>query len=196
MNQKKDEYAWCFKLRKEDKLHFSPNCIFGELDFDNKEKLIRCFRDRIHGFYLIPAKLLDGRKFGFGCGLLCMATIDCLARITFPGPRIKEWLKSNIDEFKEKDFAQRFYKDFRCGLVHEGRIKNPGEFSYESNEIVTSEDGIIRINPRRLLQRLEESVEKYLADLRGNPDAFNQFKSALKKDFEEEVEKEKQHIYP
>jgi len=182
-------------LREKDKLHFSPCCIFGQLDFENKEKLIRCFRDRIYGFYLSPAKSLNDKKFGFGCGLLCVATIDSLARIMFPkdtvGCRFRKWLKSNINEFRKEDFAQRFYEDFRCGLVHEGRIKNPGEFSYELNKIVTREDDIIRINPSILLQRLEEAVEKYLTSLQINPSALSQFQDALKEDFGEEVDRER-----
>jgi len=181
-------------MRAEDKLHFSPKYIFAELNFEDKEKLIEAFKDRVYGFYLNPAKLLNEEKFGFSCGLLCVATIDFLARIAFPkedvGERIKKWLKNNIDEFKKEDFARRFYKDFRCGLVHEGRIKNPGEFSYESKEIVSCEDKIIRINPGILLRKIGKAFERYLAELKKNPDAFNEFKIRLIQDFGEEVERE------
>jgi len=183
-------------MRAGDKLHFSPKYIFARLDFENRRELLRAFKDRIYGFYLDPAKLLDRRKFGFGCGLLCVAIIDSLARVMFPektkvGERIAEWLKDNIDEFKKEDFAIRFYEDFRCGLVHEGRIKNPGEFSYESTEIVSREDDIIRINPSMLLRKIEEAFEKYLVKLKKNPDAFNKFEDRLKKDFGEEAERER-----
>lgn len=182
-------------MRAKDKLHFSPDCIFGELSFEDKEKLIDCFRDRVYGFYLNAARLLNKKRFGFGCGLLCVATIDSLARIAFPdkdvGERIEEWMKNNINEFKKEDFARRFYKDFRNGLVHEGRIKNPGEFSYESEEIVIREDKIIRINPDKLLRRVEEAFEKYLVELKKNPYAFNKFEDGLKQDFGEEFERER-----
>ena len=183
-------------MRAGDKLHFSPKYIFAELDFDNEEMLLKTFKDRVYGFYLDPAKLLDERKFGFGCGLLCVATIDSLARVVFPekneaGERIEEWLKDNIDEFKKEDFAIRFYKDFRCGLVHEGRIKNPGEFSYESTKIVSRDDEIIRINPGILLRKIEESFERYLSELEKNPNTFSKFKGRLKKDFGEEAERER-----
>lgn len=182
------------KLRAEDKLHFSPRCIFGDLDFNDKRKLICCVRDRIYGFYLTPAKLLDTKEYGFGCGLLCVATIDSLARISYPekvGCRIKKWLKNNIPEFREEDFANRFYEDFRNGLVHEGRIKNPGEFSYEPSKIITREDRIIRINPRILLRRLEEVVERFLIELEKNPESFSRFKDTLIRDFGDEVRREK-----
>lgn len=123
-----------------------------------------------------------------------MATIDSLARMRFPenevGLRIEKWLKNNIDEFKKEDFAKRFYQDFRCGLVHEGRIKNPGEFSYESKEIISSDDGIMTINPTILLRKIEEAFEKYLAYLKENPDVFSKFKNRLREDFLEEVVRE------
>ncbi len=185
-----------FKLREKEKLHFSPSCIFGELDLEDKERLIHCYRDRVYGYYLNPAKLLDEERFGFGCGLMCTAMIDSLARIVYPrekvGRRIVKWLKRNIKDFRTGDFAYRFYKDFRCGLVHEGRIKNPGEFSYDSKRIITCKDGIIRVNPQMLLQRLEEAVEGYLASLEENPDAFTHFQNKLREDFQEEIERERQ----
>lgn len=183
-------------MRAKDKLHFSPDCIFGELSFEDKEKLIDCFRDRVYGFYLNPAKLLNKKKFGFGCGLLCVATIDSLARISSPskkdGLRFQNWLKNNIDEFKKKDFAKRFYEDFRCGLVHEGRIKNPGEFSYESKEILISDDEVILINPSLLLRKIEEAFEKYLSNLKEDSNVFNRFRDKLKEDFLEEVKRERE----
>lgn len=187
--------ARVISLREKNKLHFSPNCIFGELDFDNRERLIECFRDRIFGFYIEPAKLLDKENLAFSCGLLCAATIDSLARILYPdkkvGFRIMKWLDNNIAEFREDKYSERFYYDFRCGLVHEGRIKNPGEFSYDSEELVTRVDGVMRINPRRLLLRLERAVEKYLLELESDPISFSKFKEALEKDFEEEVRMER-----
>jgi len=185
-------------MRAENKLHFSPSCIFDELRFEDKGKLIACFRDRVYGFYLDPASLLNEKKFGFASGLLCVAIIDSLARIEYPmkavGNRIQKWLKNNIKEFDQRDFARRFYEDFRCGLVHEGRIKNPGEFSYESDKIISSEDEITRINPDKLLKEIERTFEQYLTTLWRDPSVFKQFKDALKKDFEEEVNREKKHI--
>lgn len=71
-------------MREEDKLHFSPKYIFADIDFDNKEKLIDAFNDRVYGFYLNPAKLLDNNRLGFACGLMCAATIDFLARLIYP----------------------------------------------------------------------------------------------------------------
>lgn len=183
-----------FELREEEKLHFSPQYIFADIDFNTKDKLLDAFKDRVYGFYLDPAKLLDKKEFGFGCGLLCAATIDFLARMTFPKDnsreRIEKWLKENISEFKG-DLATRFYEDFRCGLVHEGRIKNPGEFSYQFEGIVTRRNGIVIVNPRMLLERIIEVFENYLASLRDDLDVFNCFRNQLMKDFEDEARRER-----
>lgn len=182
-------------MREEDKLHFSPKYIFGDIDFNNKEKLIDAFNDRVYGFYLNPAKLLDDNRLGFACALMCAVAIDFLARLVYPnfapGLRIRYWLKDNIPEFNNGDFAARFYEYFRCGLVHEGRIKNPGEFSYESSHVVAAEDGIVRINPSLLLKKIERALTEYLIKLQKDSVAFDNFRRCLKKDFETEVSRER-----
>jgi hypothetical protein len=180
-------------MREKDKLHFSPKYIFADLNFGDKDKTIDAFKDRVDGFYLEPAKLLDKKYMGFGCGLLCITTIDLLARLTYPRSkkRIEDWLKNNIQEFQKVDFAERFYKDFRCGLVHEGRIKPFGEFSYEAKQIVTSEHNVIRINPHILLERIGQAFEEYLKKLENDPKEFNVFKNILKNDYNAEIMREK-----
>jgi hypothetical protein len=171
------------KLREGDKLHFSPKYIFADIDFDDRVKLINAFNDRAYGFYLNPAKLLDNNQLGFACGLMCAATIDFLARLIYQGSpsklRIENWLKDNIKEFNNENLAVRFYKDFRCGIVHEGRIKNPGEFSYQSNQIVTTKDGIIRINPGLLLRKIEHSLTEYLTMIQRDSAVFDNFRQCL-----------------
>lgn len=166
------------------------------MDFDNRSQLIECFKDRIYSYYIEPAKLLDENKIGFGCGLLCTVTIDSLARLVFPnvtrvGCRFRKWLKNNLVEFNQGDFAERFYEDFRCGLVHEGRIKNPREFSYEQKHLITRENGIIRINPHILLENLVESIDDYISELNANDKTYAIFRKALQDDFANEVERER-----
>lgn len=124
-------------MRERDTLYFSPHYQFFAIDFNDPKKLVDVFADRVYGFYLNPAKLLSENSDGFACGLLCIATIDFLSRITYPtekvGDRMERWLRSNIKEFNTGDCARRFYEDFRNGLVHEGRIKPFGEFSFAAN---------------------------------------------------------------
>ena len=155
----------------DDVLHFSPKYKFSDLVWENKHGLIDAFKDRVEGFYMHPAQKLNMDKDGFAVGLLCVATIDCLARISSEtekdvGGRFVLWLSVNIDEFKDSDLATRFYKEFRCGLVHEGRIKNAGEFSYEYPKMVSPFNGSIMVNPDKLLRAVEGSFQSYLQRLR------------------------------
>jgi len=187
-------------MRVGDILYFSPNYKFSELRWSDKEKLIEAFKDRVEGFYLKPAKKLNEERHGFAAGVLCVATIDFLARIetgllNATGRRFKKWLKDNIKEFNENDpldqnitLAYRFYDEFRNGLVHEGRIKNVGQFSYEFDELVRVENSVMIVNPEKLLEKIERSFNRYIEKIRRNESAFQAFKCALIRDFQRDVE--------
>lgn len=90
--------------------------------------MIEAFEDRVNGFYLKPIEEFNKIGYGFASGIICVTTIDFLARIAIGsdkvGERLRVWLKDNISA--NDDLANRFSKDFRNGLVHEGRIKNCG----------------------------------------------------------------------
>ncbi len=178
-------------------LYFSPKYKFSDLNWDDKEILIDAFKDRVEGFYLEPAEQLNGDKKGFAIGVLCVTTIDFLARITTGtdnvGGRIKRWLTKYIDEFGIDDpsrtLAQRFYEEFRNGLVHEGRIKNCGQFSnkYEE-ELIHVEGEIMVINPVLLLKKIKTSFETYICDVVKETSLFYQFKRTLIRDFGDDVD--------
>jgi len=123
--------------------------------------------------------------------LLCVATIDFLSRLMIGGNKVKDrfttWLKKNISEFNDH-LANKFYKDFRCGLVHEGRIKNCGQFSYELRNLVSLEGNIMIINPSELLQKIRNALENYIMMIKGDREAFQKFKEALLKDFQRDTE--------
>ncbi|MFA4935815.1 MAG: hypothetical protein WC568_08275 [Candidatus Methanoperedens sp.] len=124
-------------------LLFNPMLKYSEIRWDDNEALIEAFSDRVKGFYLEPAqKLNDYEKYAFATGVLCVSTIDLLACITIScnsgtvGTRFKQWIKEHITAFDNSNpnseiLADKFYNEFRNGLVHEGRIKNVGQFSYD-----------------------------------------------------------------
>lgn len=112
--------------------------------------------------------------------------------------RIPKWLRDNIKEFDKPNpenpketLADRFYLDFRNGLVHEGRIKNLGQFSYEDEEIVSLKSGVMLINPRLLLIEMKRALKIYFKKLHNDPDIFRKFRENFMKDFEEEVNRAK-----
>ena len=119
-------------MRVSEILYFSKKYKFSDLKWDNKEILINAFKDRVKEFYIEPAKKLNDAEYGFGAGVLCVTTIDFLARIKTGllngvGKRFENWLRDNIKEFAIQDpasqsqtLASRFYNEFRNGLVHEG----------------------------------------------------------------------------
>jgi len=187
-------------MRIADILYFSPKYKFSDLRWDDKKGLIDAFKDRVKGFYLEPAQKLNEDKNGFARGVLCVTTIDFLARIATIGTdkvkeRIVEWLKVNIEKFREVDpntpgqtLADRLYHEFRNGLVHEGRIKNAGQFSYDSQELVEVREGIMIVNPGRLLDAINNSFERYTDEIERKEFAFHQFRCALMRDFQKDVE--------
>lgn len=166
-------------------------------------KLIDAFRDRVYGYYLEPAKSLNSVPHGFGCGLLCAATIDLLARPEYAkydesrkedvvkGKDYIKWLKGNIKDFAKEDYAERFYKYFRCGLVHEGRIKELGQFSYDKDGFIFVEGDVTIIHPEKLLDKIEEAFQMYMDRLEKDQTAYSQFRDRLAKDFKEEVDRAK-----
>lgn len=160
-------------------LHFSPKYTFWKiedaLNKNDKGFLIKAFKDRLEGFYLEPAKklnCLNKDDYAFAVGVLCVSTIDCLACITINphdvGMRFKGWVKDNLPDFGKCDpsnkiFACRFYDEFRNGLVHEGRIKNGGQFSNKSEKLVEILKGAMLVNPDILLKKINDSFEIYIS---------------------------------
>ena len=186
-------------MRIGDILYFSPNYKFSVLNWDDKKILIDAFKDRVKGFYIKPAEKLNGDKNGFAAGVLCATTIDFLARITIEadnvGERIERWLRKYITEFNQKvpdnrsrTLARRFYEEFRNGLVHEGRIKNCGQFSDNFSELIHMEDKIMVINPVLLLEEIKTSFETYIDNVENDTSLFHQFRRALIRDFGDDVE--------
>ncbi len=186
-------------MRVGDIVYFSPKYKFSILNWDDKKILIDTFKDRVKGFYIEPAKKLNDNENGFAAGALCVTTIDFLARITIgldnPGERIERWLRKCITEFNQSDpydrsrtLARRFYKEFRNGLVHEGRIKNCGQFSGNCNKLIHMEKEIMVINPVLLLEAIKTSFEIYMGNVENNTSLFHQFRCALIRDFGDDVE--------
>ena len=188
-------------MRIVDKLHFSPKYKFLDLKWDNKKNLTKAFKDRVEGFYIEPTKKLNGDWDVFALGVMCVTTIDFLARIKTGlldnvGKRFEDWLRSNIKEFDSPDpdnpsrtLAYRFYDEFRNGPVHEGRIKNAGQFSYNfKKELVKVEHEIMVVNPGLLLNAIISSFDKYIHHVENEEFAFHQLRCALIRDFEKDVE--------
>ncbi len=183
-------------MRIGDLLYFSPNYRFGDLDFNDAEGTIEIFRDRVEGFYLQAVGDLLSQDHAFAAGVVCTAVIDLLARHSAgesDGHRFEEWLERNIPEFARPDpldpprtLARRIYKDFRCGLIHEGRIKRMGQFSL-SGPLVRAENGVLIVNPKLLLDALSAAFDRYCSALQANRREYEHLVGTLSRDFEDEL---------
>ena len=178
-----------------DIIYYSQNVMMEDLDFDDKESLLYAFQDRMENYYFLPIKQLNGLRYAFAAGILLLSLIDAFARystrIDEVGPRIKEWVKHNLnlEYYSEREIekiAGVIYKDFRCGLLHESHIKNCGQFSYEVGSAVYLERDFVIINPSLLFKEIESYFQQFINDLAVDEELYGIFLDRMRKDFEEE----------
>lgn len=188
-------------MRIEDGIYFSPTLKYRDVELDNPEMLIQAFRDRINGFYLGPIKKLNEDNDAFAAGLLCVTTMDVLSRLKSNSEEVRKryvhWLATEIPEFaqrlpgKKHILADLFYKHFRNGLVHEGRIKDGGQFSYIFGGMITVENQFMIVNPLQLADNIESVFNRYMAEVLTSPEEFQSFSKMIIRDFGAEIERAK-----
>ena len=191
---------------REGELYYSPSYKFEDLkkaiNNGDKDKIIIMFKERVKELYLKPARLLiehakEDRNMGFvfSAGLICVSVIDFLGRFYMGCPekdvrsRFICWLLSYMRPPFDGYSANRFYEDFRNGLVHECRIKNGGEFSLSIQKPLVKREGYLVVNPKVLLEKIKNGFNKYLEDLRKNNILSEELINCLKKDFESDFSK-------
>src|SRR6185369_11765370 len=106
---------------------FAPKIRFSDLDVDSPT-IVEHFHSRLNGYYIAPARALSQKDHCFAAVLLLASCIDAIARYALMQKRGNHeryvaWLQTAIPSLKSKPAATQFYKDFRCGLVHEARAK-------------------------------------------------------------------------
>lgn len=124
---------------------------------------------RFHGYYIGPSRLLADSGHAFASGLMLVSCIDALALIESGndkvGERFKGWCRENLPNFGKKRIQDKFYEDFRNGLVHEGRIKNGGEFNLEPRRTITDNPPILSINPMYLAEEVSAALVRLAGKL-------------------------------
>ncbi len=168
-----------------------PDFTFDRLDLADAPATMAAFVQRIQGFYLRPARDLASLGHAFASGVLCCSAIDAVARYALPDEhdlerRFATWLKLHVRGFAAPQVAARFYQDFRHGLVPEGRIKRGGQFSLEANQILTSEDGFLIVNPALLIPLLFDALEIFRAAVLER-DHYHRFATRLRREFRGEL---------
>jgi len=165
-----------------------------DINFDDRNCTIDAFKSRIEDFYIKPAtQLVESNNF-FAAGVLSVCTIDLIARYELAsdkvGERFVSWTNKYIKEFNLKDsnnpgktFSDRFYSDFRNGLVHEGRIKGGSQFSDFFPDLITLEGKIMVINVRLLIDSISKSFDCFIKQISENTERYTLFKDTLLNDF-------------
>lgn len=181
-------------MRIDNEIYFAPDIRFVDLLNSEPSDLIEAFSKRVFLYYLEPPRVilahLDENQipltashgYAFTIGTICVTTIDFLAGFMYGVDqqvrvRFVRWLRNFIPYFNELDpnnnsqsLAHRFYDEFRNGLVHNGRIKNAGQFSFDSdlsieNELVNVVDDAMVINSGYLHHFLCQSFVSYISSI-------------------------------
>jgi hypothetical protein len=172
-------------MRKGKHLYFAPGITFSNVDTTGVN-LPQQVGERIRGFYLVPARALAELGHAFASGVMLVTAIDALARLQTDrndvGGRFQEWCTTHLSSSKDA-ISKRFYENFRCGLVHEARIKNGGEFSLDFSETFQENGNILSCNPTFLLAEVEAALNAYIRTLELDPTKLETLRHRICDDF-------------
>lgn len=169
-------------------LYFAPGIRFDNVDLDGPS-LPEQFGQRMAGFYIEPAEQCASRGYAFAAGVLLVSCIDALARIRFGdgvGKRFGKFALDELKSFSAPGVAERFYDEFRNGLVHEGRLKNGAQFSLEIGTTIEQLDGILVVNPKYLGNEVRSALDSFVALLQRDEVERTALADALKRDLSED----------
>lgn len=138
---------------------------------------------------LLPARLLVDNDHAFAAGVLVVSVIDFMAglhryasqlRRRPVGNDFETFVENKLPGFVQTGLATRFYDEFRNGLIHDNRIKNGGEFSFETTTTVTVivDGDLLRINPDLLTAEVTEALRSLVERLKADSAARERLQSA------------------
>jgi hypothetical protein len=171
-------------------LYFAPGIPFIEVDWVGAGFPAQ-FQQRIHGYYIEPAKYCADAGHAFAAGVLLVSAIDALARLKADGSvgeRFIGFARASLPSFLNAESAQRLYYDFRNGLVHEGRIKSGGQFSFDYAQTVSLIQNVLLINPHYLADELTTALDGFVALLGGNNAERRRVVGLLKQDLGPDIQ--------
>jgi hypothetical protein len=171
-------------------LYFAPGIPYSEVDIENDE-IISQFRQRLDGFYLRPAHCLIDPETTFAAGVLIICCMDALSRydanyylFKAHRERFPKWIAGELKSFLGNEkLATRFYRAFRCGLVHEARIKHIGEFSLDTRTTVTLQGNFLVVNPNYLLAEVNDALNAFASKFKNHTKFAEHFRKELRADF-------------
>ena len=175
-------------MRISDVLYFAPGIPFKQVGLTGAE-LPGQFKCRMAGFYVEPAEQCAQHGYAFAAGVLLVSCIDALARLRFGdgvGKRFRKFACEELQSFSNDDLAERFYEEFRNGLVHEGRLKKGSQFSLDTRATVEQLNGILVVNPTHLGAEVQSALDAYVALAARDDAERRKLATALRQDLEDD----------
>jgi hypothetical protein len=171
-------------------LYFAPGIPYSDVDIDSDE-IISQFHKRLEGFYLGPAEYLMNPECSFAPGVLVICCMDALSRYDANyyhfekhSERFPSWVAGELKSFLgDEKLARRFYGAFRCGLVHEARIKQVGEFSLDTGTTMTFKGNFMVINPQKLLSEVRHALKVFVLKFKKDSTFAKHFRKEFRLDF-------------
>jgi hypothetical protein len=81
-----------------------------------------------------------------------------------------------------EDLAERFYKEFRCGILHQAEIGGDSKV-WSVGPLIRDDGGKLIVNRNKLHERLKAEFQHYLAELRNPANVDLRAKFRAKMDF-------------
>lgn len=185
-------------MRIDDIIYFSPELKAIDLNFEDRDQVVSSFKSRILEYYIKPARLMNENEHAFATGVILMTAIDAITNYSSgSGDRIKFFASgmSEVARFEpsvRSKIVKHFDDSFRNGLIHEGRVKNCGQFSYNYGSLLTFEHDCLIINPSKLLQEVESYFADFLETIKKDKSAYYSFIKMLKRQFENDIKRLKE----
>lgn len=162
---------------------------------------VQILEGRIHERYIEPIDHLIAaeehrpaieRRFGF-----TVLAVDCLLIETLGA--FREGLEDTEGKSKatfcgfltsrplfsgdfDADLAKRFYKEFRCGILHQAEIGGDSKV-WSVGPLIREVGGKLIVNRNKLHESLKAEFQNYLAELRDPANAILRTKFRTKMDF-------------
>jgi hypothetical protein len=167
-------------MRIEGDIYFNPNTKWSKINTDQIDDLINQYHERIKGYYLFPVHQLFSNCDhihcnGFAAGVLLLSAIDAVGTFQTKRNGFKnkfiEFIKNddvfiNLEEPEKKRISEFMSDEFRNGLIHNGRIKNACEFSFESQNLFYLTERTLVVNPIELFQCVQRNSSKFFDELK------------------------------
>jgi hypothetical protein len=179
-------------MRIDDVIYFAPEIKVVDFDITNKNQVLEGFKSRINSYYLKPAAKLNELEEAFASGVILMTAIDAITYYSIGGNnRIKDFMAqchliAHFNEQERKAIVKGFDDYFRNGLVHEGRIKNGCQFSYQYG-FTYFDNTFLVINPHILHDTIVEYFATYFEELTKDENVYNRFYQKFFRQFNPEV---------